>query len=224
MNIAISGYTAAGKTTHARLLAKELGYEIVWASGILLERLGFDSTDESRLWFNRGAEIARRRELHKDVDIELDRYLAERVRDGVDQIFDARFLPWMSDSKCIRVWVESDLPSRARKCHASLGNESSPVQQCAISIYQKDSVDIARIARVCDSVFGPDRTLFDVIIDNSSLTATSDRTAAADGIARCHRYLSAAVASVIDGNTTVLASLEDADPTEFHDVVRYVRA
>ncbi|MFF0528090.1 hypothetical protein ACFYT3_06840 [Nocardia amikacinitolerans] len=223
MNIAVSGYTAAGKTTHARLLAEEFGYENVWASGLLLEKLGYDNADESHLWFERGAEIARKRDSNREIDSEVDRYLTQRARDESSLVFDARFLPWVSDSKCVRIWIESDLLARARKCHGSLGNSSLSVEQCAVSIYQKDALDIARMAMNSEAVFGPDRALFDIIVDNSGLTAYQDPVAAARGIALCHDYLCAAVDAVANGNMDGLNRLRESNPGTFYDVVRCIR-
>ncbi len=48
-NIAFAGLTAAGKTTHARRLAADLGYRYVSATDILLEILALAGLSSSQL-------------------------------------------------------------------------------------------------------------------------------------------------------------------------------
>jgi hypothetical protein len=48
-NIAFAGLTAAGRTTHARLLAEQLGYEVVSATTIILDILGVRANPE-QIW------------------------------------------------------------------------------------------------------------------------------------------------------------------------------
>lgn len=225
MNIAISGYTAAGKTTHARLLAEALGYDLVWAAGLLLRRLGFDldREDESSLWFHRYAEIGARRD-GTGIDAEIDAGMAERVRTGDRAVFDARYLPWAAppSAPLVRVWLESDLPSRARKCHVSLGDGAPGVLECAAHVHAKDATDVVRVADTFGAVFGPDQNLFDVVLDNSGFIPHATAARARRGVADFSPYLHAALRAV-HGRTDRLESLRSANPDEFRQVVRFVR-
>ncbi|MGQ4616332.1 hypothetical protein [Nocardia sp. R7R-8] len=221
-HIMIAGYTAAGKTTHARLLADSLGYQTVWAAGLLLERLGFDVQDESHLWFHRYDEVARRRSA-ANVDTDLDQYLVSRAASEDDTVFDARFLPWAFDlDGVVRVWLESDLLSRARKCAVSLGPDAPSIPQCAVGIDRKDLEDVVRVAETFGAVYSPDYSLFDIVIDNSCLFLGSKKNEVELGIARCQEYLSAAVDAVLIGRHDRLDELERANPVEFNRVVRQV--
>lgn len=225
MNIAISGLTAAGKTTHARLLAAALGYELVWAAGMLLERLGFDleQEDESVLWFQRYQEIGAMRD-GTEIDAEIDAQMAFRARNSKCTVFDARFLPWAAarDAPMLRVWLESDLPSRARKCQVSLGDASPNVLDCAKHVHAKDASDIARIAGYFGAVFGPDDELFDVVLDNSCFIPEATAACSAHGVDAFSRYLLAAIRAA-NGQSDQLQSLHSAAPDEFRRVVRFVR-
>lgn len=224
MNIVISGYTAAGKTTHTRLLAQALGYDLVWAAGLLLERLGFDldREDESQLWFHRYADIGEMRD-GTDVDARIDAIMVSRVRDGDQTVFDARYLPWAAESApLLRVWLGSDQPSRARKCHVSLGDGAPSVLECAAHMDAKDAYDVARIAECFGAVFGPNEDVFDVVLDNSCFIPHATAACAKRGIADFSRYLLAAVRAA-DGQVTQLAELRSANEEEFRRVVRFVR-
>jgi cytidylate kinase len=223
MNIAISGYTAAGKTTHARLIAQALGFEHVSAAEILLTKLGFDLTavSESEIWFHHNAEIDRRRQ-GLSIDRELDTLLRRRAaaEDGI--VFDARFLPWFAEAPLLRIWLASDLPSRARKCCVSVGMTAVGVPECAQRIHQKDNLDVGRLAGGYGCVFGPDRALFDVVLDNSSFIPAASAECAASGVRDFHPYLLAVVRAKA-GDPAALRELRDRDAGVFSDVVRFIR-
>ncbi|MBF6427838.1 MULTISPECIES: hypothetical protein [Nocardia] len=221
VNIVIAGYTAAGKTTHARLLAESMGYETVWAAGLLLESLGFDVTEESQLWFHRSEEVERRRSA---VAVDLDGYLVARAASEDNLIFDARYLPWAYSSRDIlRIWLESDLGSRARKCSISLGATAPRVSECATSIYRKDLSDVTRVSDTFGVAYGPDYSLFDIVVDNSCLVLGSRGPDIALGVRRAHAYLAAAIDASLTGRCGCLEDLERANPEEFNRVVRQVR-
>lgn len=65
-NIAFAGLTAAGKTTHARRLAADLGYSYVSATDILLEILRVPDPG-AHLWFTQLDAITAARERRRRV-------------------------------------------------------------------------------------------------------------------------------------------------------------
>jgi cytidylate kinase len=222
VNIVVSGYTAAGKTTHTRLLARDLGFECISAAEILLQELGFDLevTSESEIWFNRNAEINRRRQK-LSIDDELDRFLLHRATTGQGIVFDARFLPWLAEVPMLRMWLASDLPSRARKCCVSVQRGVADVADCAQRIHDKDNLDVSRLAKTRGCIFGPDRALFDVILDNSSFIPAPTVECAEAGVRQFHPYVLAAV-QAMSGNADSLRRLQIDDKTWFPDVVRFI--
>ncbi len=82
-NIAFAGLTAAGKTTHARILAAQLGYEWISATALLLDLLGMSNRPE-HVWFTDYKRIQQARADDR-VDRELERRLSALVqsRDGL---------------------------------------------------------------------------------------------------------------------------------------------
>jgi cytidylate kinase len=61
VNIVIAGLTAAGKTTHALLIARSLGYDYVSASTLMLARLNIESGESNTFWAGALAEVEKRR-------------------------------------------------------------------------------------------------------------------------------------------------------------------
>lgn len=106
MNIAVSGLAAAGKTTHARLLARWLDFDYVSA----------DESWPGRMRFVQGVGVERhgaKTDGDSSVEVVINTLVdALRTRDRT--VFDSWAAPWLPASvPCIRVWIESTLDSRA---------------------------------------------------------------------------------------------------------------
>jgi cytidylate kinase len=222
MNVCFSGYTAVGKTTHSQLLAQALGYRWVSASEILLERLGVDRSDgpQSHTWYHRYAEFGRYLQS-TTIDSDIDRLLGHRVRHEDGIVFDTRFLPWFSGGRAIRIWLESDLAARARKCYVSMEGKAESVRQCAVDVQRRDTLDVERLLQGHDEIFAPARDVFDAVLDNSMLIPEATRECADRGIAAFHPYVAATVAA-LEGSPGDLYELLDSDPRG-RDIVRFVR-
>ena len=214
--IVITGYTAAGKTTHSRLLAEALGYHHVWAAALLLDRLGYEDvrSRESELWFGQSEAIELRR-AKSDVDAWVDNELLRLAVKG-NVVLDSRFLPWLRGVECLNIWLESDFRSRANKCLRSVPSiEPHPtLAQCAVHVHEKDGRDVSRVASNYSGIFAADPQKHQLIIDISDFAyPSSSGPESLDLIAKAQTYIQAAVAWHF-GDPAPAAQLATAHPKD----------
>jgi cytidylate kinase len=150
-NIAFAGLTAAGKTTHAQRLATDLGYDYVSATDILFEILRVPR--DTHPWFNQADAISAARQ-DGAVDAELESRLVDLARTRDRAVFDSWALAWICPVPVVRIGIESDLPSRTRKCLVSLGGEPRPLGECEAVLRSKDDYNRAMFLHLPGSCGG----------------------------------------------------------------------
>ncbi|GAB3458256.1 cytidylate kinase family protein [Actinophytocola sediminis] len=199
MNIVISGLTAAGKTTHALLLARCLGYDYVSASALMLNRLDVVPDETNTLWARRSVEIEKRRD-GQPVDHQLNEFLAEQLKVRDHTVFDSWSAAWLDRSgRCVRVFIESSRRSRALKARVSQephGPFLSASENLRL-IDEKDRSTAFRLVPLLGIDLRYDRAPFDIVLDNSRLIAKPTIDQARLGILRFHDLLHQAVTSRI---------------------------
>lgn len=176
-NIVISGLTASGKTTHSQLLASSLGYEWFGASLVLKELLGV----EGRYWLT-DWDSARR---EGEIDRELDRRMVAEFVSRERTVFDAWALPWTSAEPALRVWLGSDVNSRARKVVVSRLRFGEPmlVADGRRVALEKDATSRALFRSQHGFDLFRDHEVFDLRFDLSALIAVPTVPASDVGIA-----------------------------------------
>jgi cytidylate kinase len=144
-HICVHGLTAAGKTTHAVLLAQQLQIDYVSASQLMFAEMGYVDPGDHDTWIVRSAQVAEWRESGT-VDRNVNIRLLQRVENPEPAIFDSWALPYMAaESPLIRsnvffLHLESDLNSRAVRCLVSQGaRPAGSVSEAARLIKGKDS-------------------------------------------------------------------------------------
>lgn len=169
-NIAFAGLTAAGKTTHAKILAEQLGYEWISATAIILDILGAGGNPE-KVWFSDYERIQKARE-DDCVDIELERRVQELAKSNDGLILDTWAMAYIYEGPLIRIWIESDKGSRMRKCYVSQGQKKSfDLSDCHQLIHVKDNSARSKFIKRLNFDLFTDMSRYDAILSNTDLIA-----------------------------------------------------
>jgi cytidylate kinase len=211
-NVAFAGLTAAGKTTHARLLAEQLGYDYVSATEILLEMLGIDDPSD-QVWFRRLEEIQAARD-DGAVDTELEARLVSISRSRQRTVFDTWALAWIGDDPLVRIWIESDLDSRVRKCIVSQRSKRLSAEECMSLIQEKDEFNRSMFRRRHGFDLFEDRRRYDVVLCNSHLIPVATAATASSGIETFAPIVYASAVSVMTSDGTGARTLQETNPRE----------
>jgi cytidylate kinase len=188
VKIIISGLTAAGKTTHGRLLAAAWDvpyYSMVRVMGDVLAR-EWPALPTGRWTPDR--DLVRRD--HPDVDLLADQRMVRLAETTPAGVFDAWALPWLYDrDDAVRLWLESDLPSRIRKYQVSQLPLLPDDEAVRGLLAAKDGFARARFAELYGFDLYTDRRPFDLTADNSHHLPVATADAARTGVAAFHREL-----------------------------------
>lgn len=211
-NIAFAGLTAAGKTTHAKRLAKELGYHYVSATDVLLEILGIDDPSD-QVWFTRLEEIQAARG-DGAIDAELEERLVTMSRTRQRTVFDTWALAWIGDDPLVRIWLESDLESRVRKCLVSQRSGELGPKECRDLITEKDEFNRSMFRQRHGFDLFADRHRYDAILCNSHLIPEASSVAANAGIEAFAPVVYSAVTCVMKSDESSARALQILKPKE----------
>lgn len=215
-NIAFAGLTAAGKTTHSRLLAEDLGYDYVSATDILLEILGIaDSGDQ--IWFTHLDEIHAARD-DETVDTELENRLLELAHTRQRTVFDTWALAWIGEAPLVRIWIESDFGSRTRKCVVSERANQFDAEKCRQLIRDKDIYNRQIFRRRHGFDLFRDRGRYDAILCNSHLIPEATEAAATTGIDSFAPIVLSVVTSLLSGDDDQFQAICKWHPREIISV------
>jgi cytidylate kinase len=178
--ILISGFTAAGKTTHAKLLATYLGWGYLGASEIRRRLHPSVNLRSGQEW---QPAIDAERSNSLKFDKMLDNVISEEIKKShAPIVVDAWLQPWLyREDDALRVWLHSDDASRVKKAQvSSLRLGISPPPNIAERVKAKDDFSVEMFRRLYGIRFAYTHELFRAWGDNSryikeSTIATSDR-------------------------------------------------
>jgi cytidylate kinase len=194
--ILISGFTAAGKTTHARLLAGSLGWDYIGMSELRRARLPRGVLGEHE-WL---PVVDERRSASPECDEDLDRLMGLDIATSTRPlVVDAWLQPWLCNrSDALRIWLQSDRSSRLLKATVShLRRGHGPPSSVAEQIRSKDQFSVDTFESLYGIKFGYDASLFDFSIDNSLYIQAASICASDRGIAEFEPELERAVKSYL---------------------------
>lgn len=163
-NVIISGLTASGKTTHAKILCSEFGFNYFSASTILKECVGLKEDVTNEFWLTSEGQNLR----NKMMEFNIDDILIEKESVSKFSIFDCRALPWISNQGSLSIWLESSFESRVMKAIISQGSNIMPLADVLKEISTKDNGDRADFLEAYGFDIYQDLQVFDVIIDISN--------------------------------------------------------
>ncbi|MCA1229395.1 cytidylate kinase family protein [Saccharopolyspora sp. 6M] len=212
-NIAFAGLTAAGKTTHAKLLAQDLDYDYVSATDILLQILGIEEPGD-QVWFSKLKEI---NQYRKDggIDDALERRILHEHGLRSRTIMDTWALAWIGADPLVRVWIESDLPSRARKCLVSQQHQRQlDLAECRDLVKAKDEFNRDAFLRRHRFDLFTDRSRYDIVLRNTHLIPTATKHDAQAGVKAFAPVVRDAVIAVMTGNADAARKLTSDHPNE----------
>lgn len=137
-NIAITGLTAAGKTTHALITQAEFKLGYVSGATLLLEKVGISKDVPSDFWISPAGHTL----SQQATEFNLDETLRDEEISLNNTIFDCRSLPWLTRSPILSIWLESSLDSRTWKAMVSHSKkkEQRTTETMRKEIYMKDKM------------------------------------------------------------------------------------
>ena len=156
MLVTVSGLPGSGTTTAARLVSTALHAE--WVNGgavwrAMASELGMDV-----------AEFSRHAETHPQVDLELDRRLAERARQG-GCVLESRLAGWLvtrAGVPAVRVWIACDEAVRARR----VAQREAVAQEAALAQNRAREASERRRYRQLYEIDLDDLSIYDLVLDS----------------------------------------------------------
>ena len=156
MLITISGPIGSGKSTAAKALAEELGYEHV-SGGDIFRSLA-DERGYTPLEFNKLAEE------DDQIDRDLDRRLRTTAEERDDLVLESRLAGWMAgDYADLRIWLDAPFDVRVDRI---ADREGDPVDQVRESERERAESEALRYEEYYD-IDIEDRSIYDLVVNTA---------------------------------------------------------
>jgi hypothetical protein len=210
---AIAG--TSGKSRRICLTAARSAGCYVSATDILFEILRVPR--DAHPWFNQADAISAARE-NGAVDAELESRLVDLARTSDRVVFDSWALAWICPVPVVRIWIESDLPSRSRKCLVSLGDKPRPLAECEGVLRAKDDYNRAMFRHRHGFDLFTDRERYHAVLCNSHLIPAATRQESRHGIEKFAPVVHDTALAIMSADTGGMAKLRARHPREIHSI------
>ncbi len=161
MLITISGLPGSGTTTASRLVAEALELERV-PGGEVFRQLAVEAGMSL-------AEFGVHAQGHPEIDIELDRRLTERAREG-GCVIESRLAGWLTsraELPALRVWIDCSEQIRAERVAR---RDGTTVEQAVLDNRARAELEHARYLSVYDIDLN-DRSAYDLVLESTHAPA-----------------------------------------------------
>lgn len=167
--IVISGPPAVGKTTVAKLIAKQLPVKYV-SGGDMLKELarerGYRVGGEEWWDTKEGQKFLRERAKDYKYDLEVDRRLQGLVAMG-DHIITSYAIPWLNPGG-IKVWLKGSQATRARRMAR---RDKIPVGDALKIVKMRDTENAELYKKMYGYDFDKDLSVFDLMVNTEMIDA-----------------------------------------------------
>ena len=165
--VCISGLTASGKSTVARMLAKRYNLNYYSGGGMLKEvavEMGYSPGGEDWWGTEDGKRFLKERLRNFEYDRIVDQRLLKKAEEG-NVVLDSWTMPWLLDFG-FKIWIDAPLEVRAERLSR---RNKIPIDEALKSLKEKDETTRKIYKELYGINLGFDFSPFHVVIDNSNL-------------------------------------------------------
>ncbi len=166
--IVISGYPAVGKTTLAKLLAKNLNIDSIGGGEILKEiaqERGYSPTGDDWWDTTEGIRFLKERERNPNFDKEVDKKMEKRIIEG-NVVVTSYTAPWLF-KEGFKVWLDASVEKRTER----MSKRDKLEQKETENVVKLRDIENHKLYMSLYKIdFGEDKTPFDMIIDTTNKT------------------------------------------------------
>lgn len=176
MIIIVCGLPGSGKSTLAEKLAKKYKLKTIFASSILkelkekpIDKIRVEKTSMGSGWWEskEGMKYTKQRMWDMSLDKALDTKLLEIIAKEDNLIIDSRTMPWLAKKKgLIKIWIDASEEIRAKRI---AGRDKKDWKGIMKQMHERLETDKKIYKKLYGFRFGPDKKVFDIILNTDKL-------------------------------------------------------